>query len=118
MEPLGCVHATLPTYVVFLLSTTIDLLVTCDADITSKTNSQISSSNNSRFSIGSATVEASAACRASNHLPDCNEPGALPNEASLIQPNSSIHLSKYHANVIGAAGSGASCSCIGGVFPL
>jgi len=40
-------------------------LTTCVSAITSRINSQTSAKNNSRFSIGSATVAASDACRAS-----------------------------------------------------
>jgi len=108
----------LPINLTSLLSITIFLDVSCDSEITSKINSQISCSNNSRFSIGSATVDASAACKASNHLPDCREPGALPSDASLIPPNSSIHLSNVFAYSNGADGNGCRCSYVGAVLPL
>jgi len=82
-----------PIYLIFQFFTLVSALITWLSAITSRINSQTSDKKFSKFSIGSATVAASADCNASNHLPDCKEPGACHKDACLIHPNSSIHHS-------------------------
>ncbi|HNV61463.1 MAG TPA: hypothetical protein PKN54_00825 [Candidatus Cloacimonas acidaminovorans] len=88
------------------------------SDIISSINSHTSFRKSSRFSTGSETTAASAACNASIHFHDCNDHGFLHNEASLCHHNSSNHFSIFEVYVIGVYGNGSSLICSGFTFHL